>query len=107
MPLEYSNCYGIRVYQRGTFLYNHVDRPTHIISSAICVDYALDRPWPLHLENIDGEVSQVDFEPGELVFYEGARLAHGRPYPLDGDYYAAIFLHYRPVGWPSEPPESS
>lgn len=101
MRLELSYCYGIRVYQRGTFLYNHVDRPGHVISSAICVDADLDSPWPLHLEAIDGAVSQVDVAPGEFVFYEGTRLAHGRPYPLQGDFYAAIFVHYRPVGSPA------
>ncbi len=106
MPLELSYCYGIRTYQRGTFLYSHVDRPTHIISSTICIDCALESPWPLHVEDIDGEVSQVDLAPGELLFYEGARLAHGRPYSLLGDYYAAIFLHYRPVGWRATPAES-
>jgi prolyl 4-hydroxylase len=101
MRLELSYCYGIRVYQRGTFLYTHVDRPSHVISSTICIDAALDRPWPLHVEDIDGAVSQIDLAPGELVFYEGARLAHGRPYSLLGDYYAGIFVHYRPVGWRS------
>jgi len=106
MPLELSYCYGIRVYQRGTFLYNHVDRPSHIISSTICIDCALDGSWPLHLEDINGEVSQVDLAPGELVFYEGARLAHGRPYSLLGDYYAGMFVHYRPVGCGSTPPGS-
>lgn len=104
MTLEYSWCYGIRVYQRGTYLYNHVDRPTHIVSSAICVASALDEPWPLHLEDKEGRVSQVNLEPGEFVYYEGARLAHGRPYPLRGDYYASMFIHYRPLGWqPQEP----
>jgi prolyl 4-hydroxylase len=98
-PLVFSYCYGIRAYQRGTFLYTHVDRPTHIISSAICIDAVLDHPWPLQLESIDGAVSQVDLAPGEIIFYEGARLGHGRPYPLEGDYYAGIFVHYRPVGW--------
>ncbi len=106
MPLELSYCYGIRVYQRGTFLHTHVDRPSHIISSTICIDCALDSAWPLHLEDIGGEVSQVDIVPGELLFYESARLAHGRPYSLPGDYYAAMFVHYRPVGWPSTPPGS-
>lgn len=96
-PLLLSACYGIRCYQRGTFLYNHVDRQPHFVSSTICVDRALDAPWPLHVESIDGQVSQIDTEPGELVFYEGTRLAHGRPYPLAGDFYAGIFLHYYPA----------
>ncbi len=101
MALQLSYCYGIRVYQRGTYLHTHVDRPTHLISSTICIDHALESSWPLHVESIDGEVSQIDLAPGELVFYEGARLAHGRPYSLVGDYYAAMFVHYRPVGWRS------
>jgi prolyl 4-hydroxylase len=97
IPLEPAACYGIRCYQRGTFLHSHVDRPTHIVSATICVDCALDSRWPLHIENIDGVIDQVDLEPGEFVLYEGTRLAHGRPYPLDGDYYAGIFVHYEPA----------
>ena len=96
--LEPSACYGFRVYQRGTYLHNHVDRTqTHIVSSTICIDSRLDSPWPLYIENIDGEGFQVNMEPGEAVFYEGAKLIHGRPYPLNGDYYAGMFVHYRPL----------
>lgn len=97
MPLTLSYCYGIRCYQRGTLLYNHVDRQPHFISSTICVDHALNSPWPLHIEDVGGQAQQVNLEPGELVFYEGTRLAHGRPYPLDGDFYAGIFVHYSPI----------
>jgi prolyl 4-hydroxylase len=92
-----SACYGIRVYQRGTFLYNHVDRTeTHIISATICVDHRLAAPWPIYMEDISGQGHQIDLQPGEMVFYEGAKLIHGRAYPLQGDYYASIFVHYRP-----------
>ena len=56
----------------------------------------LDKPWPLYMEDIDGHAYQVDMEPGEFVFYEGARLVHGRPWPLEGDYYIGMFVHYRP-----------
>lgn len=97
VPLALSACYGIRCYQRGTFLYKHVDRQPHFVSSTICVDHALDAPWPLSVTSLDGQVSQVDLEPGELCFYEGVRLAHGRPYPLRGDFYAGIFVHYYPA----------
>jgi len=97
MPLLLSACYGLRCYQRGTFLYSHVDRQPHFVSSTICVDQRLDSPWPLSIVNADGQESQIDLEPGELVLYEGARLPHGRPYPLDGDFYAGIFVHYYPA----------
>lgn len=98
MQLAESACYGFRVYQRGSYLYNHVDRTqTHIISSTICVDSRLDAPWPLCLADIEGHYHQINLEPGEFVFYEGARLLHGRPWPLQGDYYIGMFLHYRPT----------
>jgi hypothetical protein len=96
-PLRISACYGIRAYQSGTFLYNHVDRKPHIVSSTICIDHALDSRWPLHIESIDGTVHQIDMDPGEYISYEGARLMHGRPYPLDGEFYAGIFVHYYPA----------
>lgn len=98
MKLTESACYGFRVYQRGTYLHKHVDvTATHIISSTICVDHHLTSPWPLYIEDIEGNGHLVNLEPGEFIFYEGAKLIHGRPYPLDGDYYAGMFVHYRPV----------
>lgn len=98
LKLQKANCYGIRIYQPGSYLYNHVDREkTHIISSTICVDYQLNKPWPLYIEDIHGHPHEITMEPGEMVFFESAKLMHGRPYPLDGRYYAALFVHYTPL----------
>ncbi len=98
--LKHAACYGIRVYQPRSFLYNHIDRvQTHVVSSTICVDHRLNSPWPLYIEDLAGQPHQVSIEPGEMVFYEGARLRHGRPFALDGEYYANIFVHYTPVDW--------
>lgn len=97
MQLNTAACYGFRAYQRGSYLHNHVDRTqTHVVSSTICVDHRLEEPWPLYIEDIDGKPHQVDLEPGEYIFYEGARLIHGRPWPLKGDYYIGLFVHYSP-----------
>lgn len=102
MELMGSACYGIRVYQRGSFLFNHVDRTeTHVISSTVCIDHKLEEPWPLTIEDIEGRMHQISMEPGEFLFYEGAKLRHGRPYPLVGDYYAGMFVHYQPVHLPA------
>jgi hypothetical protein len=99
LPMTDSACYGFRAYQRGTYLHNHVDRTsTHLISSTICVDHQLQEPWPLYLEDVDGNPHKVNLEPGEYLLYEGAQLLHGRPWPLVGDYYIGMFVHYRPVG---------
>ena len=103
--LRPAACYGIRAYQPRSYLYNHRDHSrTHIVSSTICVDRRLRGPWPLYIEDLDGRPHEVSIEPGEMVFYEGARLVHGRPYPLDGEYYANIFVHYTPLGWEAGPP---
>ena len=98
LELREAACYGIRVYQPGSYLFNHVDRTeTHLISSTICVAHNLKKPWPLYIEDIEGHPYEIDMKPGELVFYEGAKLLHGRPYPLEGRFYAGLFLHYTPV----------
>ena len=100
LPLRKAACYGIRVYQPQSYLFKHVDHArTHIVSSTICVDHRLNSPWPLYIEDQDGKPNEVSIEPGEMVFFEGARLKHGRPYALDGQYYANIFVHYTPLTW--------
>ncbi|MCR9138469.1 MAG: hypothetical protein NXI27_20880 [Alphaproteobacteria bacterium] len=98
--LRKAACYGIRVYQPGSYLYNHVDRSrTHAVSATICVDHRLNSAWPLYIEDHDGVAHEISIEPGEMVFFEGAKLKHGRPYALDGEYYANIFIHYTPLDW--------
>ena len=39
---------------------------------------------------------QVVLRPGEMLFYESARLAHGRPSVFRGQFYDNIFVHYKP-----------
>ena len=100
LSLKPAACYGVRVYQPRSYLYVHVDHArTHIVSSTICVDSQTNTPWPLVIEDDAGNLHDVSIEPGEMVFFEGARLKHGRPHPLNGDYYASIFVHYTPVNW--------
>lgn len=106
-PLVPSACYGIRVYQRGAYLHEHTDvAETHIISSTICVGQDTEGPWPLAIEDGGGERRELVIEPGEMLFYEGASLRHGRPYPLQGSYYAGIYLHYRPAAEAAASPRS-
>jgi prolyl 4-hydroxylase len=100
IPIKKAACYGIRVYQPGSYLFNHIDHThSHVVSSTICVDHRLRNPWPLYIEDDEGNPEEVSIEPGEMVFFEGARLIHGRPNALDGEYYANIFVHYTPLDW--------
>ena len=33
---------------------------------------------------------------GEMLWYESARLVHGRPIPFKGEYYDNVFVHFKP-----------
>ncbi|SVD82600.1 uncharacterized protein METZ01_LOCUS435454, partial [marine metagenome] len=89
--------YGIRVYKKGSILISHRDRlKTHIISAIINVDQEVDEVWPLIIEDNYYRKHQVLLKPGEVVFYESARLYHGRPIPLKGSKFANIFCHFMP-----------
>lgn len=58
-------------------------------------------PWQLDIDDHQtGEGHLVTMSPGDMVFYESARCLHGRPEPLQGEYYVNLFVHYRPVGNP-------
>ena len=92
--------YGIRVYQRGAVLKCHQDRlETHIISAIINVDQQTDKDWPLVIDDNYYRSNEVILKPGEVIFYEGGRLSHGRPYPLEGDSFANVFCHFKPVDY--------
>lgn len=96
--LKPTYVYGIRIYHRGAVLKLHRDRPdTHIISAIINVDQKVNTPWPLVIEDNYYRVHQVDLQPGDIVYYEGARLIHGRPTAFDGEHFANIFCHYIPA----------
>jgi Rps23 Pro-64 3,4-dihydroxylase Tpa1-like proline 4-hydroxylase len=99
-PLEPTAHYGLRVYREGQTLIRHNDRyETHVISSIVHVGADVDEPWPLVVEDREGQCHDVYLEPGQMLLYEGAKLPHGRPHPLRGRYYASLFLHYRPTDW--------
>ena len=90
--------YGIRVYKKGSVLISHRDRlKTHIISAIINVDQVVDEDWPLIIEDNYCRKHHVFLNPGEVIFYESARLLHGRPLPLKGNKFANIFCHFMPV----------
>jgi prolyl 4-hydroxylase len=89
--------YGIRIYRRGAVLKMHRDRSqTHIISAIINVAQETDNPWPLFIEDNYYRMHRIYLDPGEVVYYEGARLTHGRPEAFDGNRFANIFCHYQP-----------
>ena len=74
----------------------HRDRiETHVASVILNVDQQVSSDWPLHIEDHHYRAHRVTLAPGEMVLYEGARLAHGRPDPFDGERFANVFVHFR------------
>ena len=56
---------------------------------------SVEKDWPLYILDNEGEQHMVMMEPGEMVWYESARLIHGRPQPLEGEYYDNAFIIFR------------
>ena len=97
--------YGIRIYKKGSILVPHRDKlKTHIISAIINVGQEIDAEWPLVIEDNYYRKHHVFLNPGEVIFYESARLDHGRPYPLKGENFANIFCHFMPAKEVDEKP---
>ena len=49
-------------------------------SAILHLDHAPSSPpWPLQLLDGEGRPASVTLEPGTMVWYESARLPHGRP----------------------------
>jgi len=95
--LEPTFVYGIRIYQNGSVLVPHRDREsTHIISAIINIDQEVNREWPLVIEDHFFRKHKVTLRPGEVIYYESAKLLHGRPHPLDGKSFANVFCHFKP-----------
>jgi prolyl 4-hydroxylase len=97
-PLKMTAVYGIREYQNGAILDMHIDRmETHIVSAILNVAQEVNTDWPLMIHDHFGGKHAVLLKPGEMLFYESARLKHGRPEPLNGARFANVFVHSMPA----------
>ena len=89
----------IRRYTNGSWLTSHVDRfHTHVISAILNIGQEVREDWPLYIKDNEGRSQSVVLGAGEMVWYESARAVHGRPKPLDGEYYDNLFVHFSPAG---------
>ena len=92
--LKQSAVYGVREYTNGSFLKNHYDRQdTHHIG--VVIPLYKDKDWPLHIQGHNGHWQELELNAGQILFYESAVCAHGRPNPFKGTSYKALFIHYQ------------
>lgn len=102
--LKFEYAYGFRIYNHGSILHTHVDRvSSHVLSAVYCLEIEGDadtEPWHMESEtDFSGKPVKVDLQPGHLFLYESAKLPHGRPSTFQGERYAALFFHLRPLEW--------
>ena len=99
IKLSPTSVYGIRRYRNMSTLLSHVDQlATHVISAIINVDQEVEEDWPLFIKDHKGEDHEVVLRPGDMIWYESARLIHGRQRPLRGQHYDNVFVHFKPRG---------
>ena len=95
-----------RVYEKGSILKRHKDRPSCEISTTLNLG---GDPWPIYIDptgsnNVIDEYRnimkpnapegvRVDLEPGDMLVYSGCELEHWRE-EFTGNICAQVFLHY-------------
>ena len=95
-----------RVYQTGSELKRHKDRPSCEISTTLNLG---GDPWPIFIDptgsdNVIDEYKgihkpgapkgvKVDLKPGDMLIYSGCELEHWRE-PFQGELCGQVFLHY-------------
>jgi len=95
-----AQAYGFRLYRNESSLWMHTDRTqTHVISCIYHIASSDDsEPWPIVIEDYEGNTQMAYLEPGDLLLYESAKNFHGRPTKFDGSWYTSLFIHYYPKG---------
>eukprot|EP00986_Skeletonema_menzelii_P014884 scaffold10534_cov150-Skeletonema_menzelii.AAC.3 len=104
VQLKGEIAYGLRVYRNQSNLQMHIDDPTtHIISSILHVGHDPEgEPWPLVIEDFQGNTHEIYLETGDMLLYESSKCFHGRPKRYNGKWYSSLFTHYYPVDWDAE-----
>jgi hypothetical protein len=85
-----------RVYEKGSVLHRHKDRPSCEISTTLNLG---GEPWPIFVDGtggINNKGIQIDLLPGDMLVYSGCELEHWRE-SFAGNLCAQVFLHYNHV----------
>lgn len=93
-----------RIYEKGSILKKHKDRPSCEISVTLNLGGDL---WPIFLNvteknllNYDANTKiKVDLEPSDMLIYFGCELEHWRE-EFQGNTCTQVFLHYNDINGP-------
>ena len=76
-----------RVYEKGSILKRHKDRPSCEISVTVMLG-SDGTKWPIFMKG-----KEINLEPGDAAIYLGCEIEHWRE-EFKGDWHAQTFLHY-------------
>lgn len=80
-----------RVYEEGSILEKHKDRPACEIS--ITLHLSGDEGWPIYIKKPNGEEVSLNLKSGDAMLYLGCDAEHWRN-QFQGKEYIQVFLHY-------------
>ena len=68
-----------------------------VVSAIMNIGQSVTNDWDLHLLDNGGQHHAIILQPGDMVWYESARLLHGRPDQFNGEYFDNLFIHFKPA----------
>ena len=86
-------CSYVRLYEKGSILQRHIDRPSCEISTTLNLGGDV---WPFYLEpsgKLGKKGIKINLKPGDMLIYSGCELEHWRE-KFEGELCGQVFLHY-------------
>ncbi|MEM6477058.1 MAG: hypothetical protein AAF687_12910 [Pseudomonadota bacterium] len=83
-----------RTYRTGAKLLKHIDRASYEVSASITVATdSEDGPWPIMVQDLQGNERAIELPPGAGVLYQGHKVVHWRD-EFKGASQKQLFLAY-------------
>ena len=82
-----------RIYNKGSDLKIHSDRPECQYSVTLCLGGEYEKPWPIWIKDYAGNMNEVPLDVGDMVVYHGTELEHWRD-KFEGNMQYQLFMHY-------------
>ena len=83
-----------RIYSHNAEMTRHTDRSASEFSVSVCIEVdETVKPWPIYFEDKQGNVLEMQQEPGDAVMYKGHELPHWRN-PYHGNEQINAFMFY-------------
>ena len=76
--------------------YSSLDYHTLNKTTLFQIDQKVDEEWPLTLIDHNKKRAKVYLKPGEMLLFESCKMAHGRQFPFNGDYFDNLFVRFFP-----------